>query len=267
MYNNNLVAVITINDKILREDKNGVYYLPVNSEYAIRLKNLSDKKAAVSIYIDGQNILNGRKIIVGAKSSETIERFLQNDLEKGYKLKFIEKTSRIEKHRGNKIEDGIVRIEFQFEKPNLFDFDWPKHTLSDPDPLIYKYNPYTPNYDIRSKDFNSQTIKIENHISNIQNLALKCSCTAQASFMTETSSEVNGITVGGSDSNQSFKEGYISELEPTKHIICLQLKGVKETGQMVEKPLLTKEKITCPICGTKNSSKNKFCPECGTRIR
>ena len=116
MYKKDFICVIKINDgKILREHNN-IIHLPFGSEYNICLKNLRNEKALVSVEIDGADVLNGSKLIVNGNSTINLERFLE-DLDKGNRFKFIEKTEKISEYRGDKVEDGIIRIEFQFEKP------------------------------------------------------------------------------------------------------------------------------------------------------
>ena len=75
-----------------------------------------------------------------------------------------------------------------------------------------------------------------------------------------------GITGKGSESQQSFTEGYIGAVESEKYVICLQLKGYKKDGSEVKKCLTVNEKVICELCGTKNSSRCKYCFECGNYL-
>jgi hypothetical protein len=120
MYNNKLVAAIKASGKVLREQKdndgNTVTYLPFGSEYSIYLKNLNSVRASVKVSIDGKDVL-GTSLIVNANSELNLERFLNNgNFNSGNRFKFIERTASVEQHRGIQAEDGLVRIEFQFEK-------------------------------------------------------------------------------------------------------------------------------------------------------
>ena len=53
MYNNQLVASLKANGKILREFKDTVY-IPFGSEYSFLLKNLNTTRALVNVFIDGE---------------------------------------------------------------------------------------------------------------------------------------------------------------------------------------------------------------------
>ena len=55
-YNNQFVAVVKVNGKILREI-NDVVTLPFGTEYSIMLKNLSPNDCVATIEIDGQNVM------------------------------------------------------------------------------------------------------------------------------------------------------------------------------------------------------------------
>ena len=74
-----------------------------------------------------------------------------------------------------------------------------------------------------------------------------------------------GITVKGSESYQTFVDGYINTLETTSHVIVLHLKGYNQ-NKKVEEPIYVKTKITCETCGKHNPSINKFCSNCGTAL-
>ena len=117
MYKNNFAAAIRVNGKILKEFKDTVY-VPFNSEYEIRLKNLSpSQRCGVSITIDGQSVTDGR-VIVDIGQTLDLERFIKNH-DHGNRFKFIERTSKIEEHRGIKIDDGLIVIKYTFENKAL----------------------------------------------------------------------------------------------------------------------------------------------------
>ena len=117
MYNQKLVASIKANGKVLREFKDTVY-IPFGSEYSFLIKNLNTQRAVVNVFIDGENVVPGGLVIDPGRTVD-LERWIKNgNLSEGNKFKFIERTSAIENGpRGIKLEDGLVRIEFQFEKP------------------------------------------------------------------------------------------------------------------------------------------------------
>ena len=117
MYQSKLVASLKANGKILREFKDTVY-IPFGSEYSFLLKNLHTQRAVVNIFIDGDNIVDGG-LVINAGQEVNLERYVKNgNLTEGNRFKFIERTQAVEDGpRGIKLEDGLVRIEFQYEKP------------------------------------------------------------------------------------------------------------------------------------------------------
>jgi len=152
MFNKQLVTCVKVAGKILKE-KGDKVFIPFGSEYSLYLKNLNSLRAAVRIEIDGQSVTDGQDLIIQPNSSVDIERFIKNgNLSSGNKFKFIERTGKIEAHRGIGGEDGLLRVEFQFEKV------YPKtivntiktvheHIHHDYyDPWHYPYRPWRPYY-------------------------------------------------------------------------------------------------------------------------
>ena len=125
MYQSKLVASLKANGKILREFKDTVY-IPFGSEYSILIKNLNSVRACVNIFLDGENVVPGGLVVDPGRTVD-LERWVKNgNLSEGNRFKFIERTAAIEEGpRGIKLEDGLVRIEFQFEKPRpVFQPKW-----------------------------------------------------------------------------------------------------------------------------------------------
>lgn len=245
MFKDSFVACVKAGGKILREDKSTVF-MPFGSEYSILMKNLESKKAVVSISIDGQDVLDGKKLIVNANSELELERFLEK-LDKGNKFRFIEKTAKISEHRGDKIDDGIIRVEFQFEK-----------SLPTYSPLVYPTGVrYGGQSILRSTSFS---------VSNTTSVSYDSIPLESAPPMAASSPAVteDGITVKGSESAQQFAQGYVGALEQEKHVITLQIKGVKDSGTVVEQPITVQTKKKCPTCGTTSKGTAKYCSECST---
>lgn len=114
MYQSKMAFAIKVNGKILKEFKDTVY-IPFGSEYSILIKNLHTTRAVVNVFIDGVN-QTPSGLVVNALSECNFERSLLNgSLTTGNKFKFIERTSAVEEHRGVQLEDGLVRLEYQFE--------------------------------------------------------------------------------------------------------------------------------------------------------
>ena len=96
MYKNKLVAVIKSKGKVLREFGE-IVNLQFQSEYSIFLKNLSSKRAVINITVDG-DIVTGDGLVLDARSEVELERFIDS----AHKFKFIERSDKIENHRGIK---------------------------------------------------------------------------------------------------------------------------------------------------------------------
>lgn len=117
MYKEQLAVAIKVGDQVLREFGDKVY-VPFGSEYKILIKNENSVRAQVRVTVDGQDATEGVSLIVRPGQSMDLERFIKNqNLNEGNKFKFIERTAKVEKHRGIGISDGLIRVEFQYEKP------------------------------------------------------------------------------------------------------------------------------------------------------
>ena len=126
VYSQKLVACVKVNGQILREDGGqgrpgyGPEYqvtVPFGSEYSLYLKNLNSVRVQVKVSVDSQDATEGTWLVIQPNSSIELERFIKNgNLNRGNRFKFVERTSKIEKHRGIGGEDGLIRIEYQTEK-------------------------------------------------------------------------------------------------------------------------------------------------------
>ena len=248
MYSEKLVVAIKSNKQVLKENK-GTIQIPFGKEFSIFLKNLNSVRAQAKVSIDGSDVLNGTSLIIDANSELELERYLK-DLSTGNKFKFISRTEEIEEHRGIKAEDGLVRVEFQFEKV-LPKWEPDKIYYRDPSDY-YGSGGYKSFVGSRSSGMILNSTKTKSLLSSN-------SCSTQAS------SDV-GITVPGSISNQKFNmvQGFL--LEDEKHVIVLHLTGMNENEKPVIKPVTVKAKPRCVTCGTINKATHKFCGKCGTSL-
>lgn len=258
VYNKNFVVAIKHKNSILREIDSSVY-LPFNSDYSILLKNLSSQTAVANVTIDGEDVLGGHAVVVKPNSDFELKRFLlKSDMNKGPRFKFIEKTNEIEKHRGNRVDDGIVRVEYRFQRQ----MEHSTHTITYIPWIYYPYQgyPYDPyactgtintNYD----NYQSDNVTTCNY-SNV----------TTASTPSTPTMNNDGITVKGEEVNQSFHREFVSNLEDDSHVICIRLKGGTGPKNVVQKPLTVKAKIQCSVCGKSNKSFNKFCGRCGNNL-
>lgn len=267
-HRNNFVASIKAHGKILREIDNQVI-LPFQTEYSILLKNLDSRKASVTISIDGQDVLYGKSLILNPDTSIEIERFVDNVIQ-GNKFKFIKKTQEISEHRGDKIDDGLVRVAYRFEryKQEFPLYQLPYHYFP---PYIHNYPSYpiypwvtycnsggsggNPNIGQAVGGDIKGFVSSNNTTLTVSNSGGAMNCSAPLSSKVE-----DGITVQGSKSEQQFNYGYIGELEESSHVIVIGLKG----SDKIDSPITVKTKFQCPTCG--KSSKDKFCGNCGTSL-
>lgn len=276
-YKDHFVVEVKCNGKFLRV-KDGAVYLPFGSEYTLLLKNLNSKKASVKVHIDGQDALDYSSLIISGNAQAELEGFLSGTVARN-KFKFINKTKEIQEHRGDKADDGIIRVEFAFEKPKpktvIHDHHEHHHHHHHHDHNYWHWWPYTYTADPSP---NKDTIRYasstgeKSNLGDIQAFNASGDMSRSVSNVVEDSLGVEslgsplndeGITVKGSECYQSFRYGSIGELEQSE-VIIIQLKGLAQTGTTVEKPVTVKTKLECPTCGTKSKSSFKFCPNCGT---
>jgi hypothetical protein len=279
MYNSKLVASIKANGKVLREFKDTVY-VPFGSEYSILLKNLNTVRALINIYIDGDNIVPGG-LVLNAGQEIDLQRAIRNgNMNEGNKFKFIERTGKIEDHRGVKIEDGLIRVEFQFEKvyKRQDGIQWNTTTLGSID--------YSPSWQPTSMDSYSSGILRNTTTSTPKSITGTAACadmSYSATSMAVGSATINasstmlqsfnaapqtetGITVAGSKSEQKFVTVGNFTCEPKKHNIILKLLGETEDNKAIREPITVKAKPKCTTCGKQNKATAKFCNECGTAL-
>ena len=251
MYKNNFVAVIKNSGKILRE-RGGIVYLPFGSEYSILLKNKDVRRANVTVEVDGQDVLNGHSLIVNGNESQEIKGFMRN-MSRTNKFRFIKKTKEIQEHRGDRIDDGLVRVTYQFEKP--FRIKPPKIWIDGPkwsDGGTGHWTYYNSNTGGGTSNCSSSNCFYSSDMSR----SVKCSSPIAD----------EGITVKGKDISQQYTTGFMGQLETEISTIILQLRGQTATNRKVNKPVTVKTRLKCSTCGRRNKSTNRYCYNCGTYL-
>jgi hypothetical protein len=248
MYSNNFAAAIKVNGKILREFGDTVY-LPFGSEYEIRLKNINTSRTKVTVEIDGENVTGGG-LILNPSETVDLERFIRNgNLSEGNRFKFIERTNKIENHRGIKLEDGLISIRYEFE------ISLPTYTL------FPQNNPYT-----KSVPINYYVGGSGRYTCNVRgslNAPIENSINTNAALsLNET-----GITVEGSRSNQKFNTTLWNGSIGGMNVLNIKLLGETEENKKVREPVTVKTKLECKTCGTINPATSNFCSECGTSLQ
>lgn len=235
MYKAQMVTAIKVDGHCLREEGSTVH-LPFGTEYAIYLRNLNlIQRAVLNITIDGNNV-SGNGLVLAAGQTAELERAINNNLNSGHKFKFLERTAGIEAHRGIRPEDGLIIINYQFEKPPQLNYD-----------CIHTY--------------------FKNNIRGVQCYA---SGTKHQSLSVNGSNQV-GITGAGSVSNQSFNSTNVGVLEPQTYTIVYQLLGgvqfKDEPIQTIRKPVTVNVKKVCSLCGRKYLSSALFCSDDGNALQ
>ena len=280
MYRNKFVGCVRVGGQILREFGDSVR-VPFGSEYELYFRNLENRKVKVSVSIDGTDVLEGRSLIIDPNSTAELTRFIKNgNLTSGNRFKFIEKTGKIQAHRGNKIEDGLIRIEFEYEmefpkyeppvRITLPRDPWPKRPYAPVDP----YNPpitYTAGAD------DDRLMGVAGTLRGFQAKCMSGSvgsanAAAASSYATlNSAASVNdsGITVAGSQSNQEFNTVFGFVGCGTKEVMVIRLIGDigQEESVPVTTPITVRTKIRCETCGELNLATNNFCTDCGTSLR
>lgn len=269
MFKEGLVAVIVANGKIVREMNSGgtsTVYLPFGSEYSIRFKNNDSRRAAVNVTIDDRDVLGGRRLVVDPNSESEIEGFLEasGNIAKNA-FRFIEKTDKIRDHRGDKINDGIVRIEFQYENP-----PYRSPQLDRYDDYLGRYPKPRPMWQNSNSNVLRKSRGIETPTTGgfvgpagfaAPSAGFQCNVRNDSESLDFNDA---GITVAGSHVNQHFGTTTLGSLDSTKHVIVFELRGAKTNGQPIVQPVLSRQKVQCPTCGKHCKSSAKFCAECST---
>lgn len=262
VHNQKLIVSLKVKNKHLRDytkDGESVVYLPFGEEYSIFIKNLHPERAVVDIDIDGRNaitglVVNGNNARGFNLNSVELERFHDGDQYSGYKFKFIEKTEKVREHRGEGPEDGLITVTWKYEKPK---------------PVVWN---------VARRKTRGGTILGDCDFG--EETTLFASAVPQAGGMSlSMPANEDGITAEGSESYQSFQSVSVGPLEAETHSIVIKLKG--DVGQTKPVPggdkmqyettriktaVTTRTRVTCKNCGTRQTSNNKFCKECGSNL-
>lgn len=277
MYSDRLAIAVKTNGKVLREFEDTVF-IPFGTEYSILIKNLNTVRCSVKLSIDGEDTADGNSFIVPANGSIEIERFLTSgNLKQGNRFKFIERTDRVAEHRGgNRVDDGLIRIEYEFEREPPKMTTWPPSNGNMIWTVTSGYTNGDPNA-LRSRSFDGgpQAVYSANAAFNLQggrgsSLGGErlCSSDVISNYASATASmPINdtGVTTKGSVSNQQFVEAAHLFSDGIKHAMVVRLRGLID-AVAVAKPVTVQQKPKCTGCGKINKATAKFCNECGTSL-
>jgi hypothetical protein len=244
MYSNKLAIAIKSSGKVLREFDDQVF-LPFGSEYSLFIKNKNSVRASVKVEIDGTDVTQGVSLVVDPNDEIELERFIRNgNLSQGNRFKFIERTTAVEKHRGIKVDDGLVRVSFQFERPQE------------------RYLKGYPTWDYMNIGSIGDTGNF-NNVGRGYSSSVSGSLTASGAVSSNAISP--GITAPGSVSSQEFNTVNSFPLELQRHVIVLRLVG-EVLGKSVTNSVTTRSRSACVTCGHLSKSNARFCSQCGTSL-
>lgn len=258
VYKDNFIVVVKHNGRIMREI-NGSVKLPFGSEYSILLKNKDSRTAVAKIEIDGEDVMGGHRYIIPSNTTRELKGFLKGMNAKN-RFRFIKKTKEISKFRGDRLDDGLVRVEFWYEQkqeppwvvyPHIFNINWDS-TIDD------SSGTGSCGHQI---SYTSQTSGLTKYSSGL--------VTSSISHNVSEPLSNEGITVKGSRIDQQFQYGNVGTLETTSSVIIIKLIGeTKRAGRVVKikKPITVRTRIQCPTCGRKWKPTMNFCGRCSTAL-
>ena len=285
VYCAQMVAVLKVNGKVMREVRqNGTdtIFLPFGSEYEIQFNNMSPNRAAIKVEVDGKDALSGRRLVLDANSESSLKGVMdEHGNSAKNRFKFIKMTDKIEEHRGIGARDGLIRIEYQFEKPYTPPYlpplrpidtweaqpEWPDKRRFKGTKGILRSGPSG------QSSGGEREVRTLGSLYHAQNCSMGgdigCSGVETQGFCKNTDSyqtSDKGITVAGSIVNQQFGTTYLRDLFPEKHAIVFELRGKTSDDAEVRTARTTKTRVACNTCGRHNKSHAKFCAECGTYL-
>lgn len=257
VYKDNFIAVVKHNGSIMREI-NGAVKLPFGSEYSILLKNKDSRTAVASIEIDGEDVMGNHRYIVPGNTTRELKGFLKGMNAKN-RFRFIKKTKEISEFRGDRLDDGLIRVEFWYEQKQaepwvIYYNSWPI------------YQTFTPHDSSKlgathQCTYTSHTLGSTGNDSGIVSSSMACEVSQPLSE--------EGITVKGSKTDQQFHYGNVGTLETSSSVIIIKLVGgTEKAGRVikVKKPITVKTRIQCPTCGKKWKPIMSFCGRCSTAL-
>jgi hypothetical protein len=278
VFQNKLVAAIKVNGQVLRET-DGTVIVPFGSEYSILVKNLNAVRAQVKVSVDGADATSGTWLVISPNASLELERFIRDgNWDAGNRFKFIERTNKIENHRGIKADDGIVRVEYQIERVRpVVDIPIP-HYYEVPRPY-YPPCPPRPRWPFDRRSTISQRRPMRPMSTRSAPTAMGARSLGHPSSRPSASSAPKrtpimdsaqrrndvGITVPGSRSDQSFVRADWFETTGQSEVLILHLRGAI-AGKAVIRAVTVKTKLPCSTCGKTSKAGADFCASCGTAL-
>jgi len=280
MYKNNFIVAVKCGGRILRE-VGDLVSLPFGSEYSLLLKNKFARPAVIKVEIDGQDVLNDNKLVIYPNGETELKGFMVDNIVRN-RFKFIKKTTEIVRHRGDKLDDSFIRVEFQYEKAireTIHEIIHHRHVYHDPpyfwhhprSPWFYQGDYVYSNGTVNRDDFNSLTTNSVYCSSGACGSSYKgagmgdVTLTNSAGLSMPEIKEDEGITVKGSEAYQAFNPVQTEELEANTEVIILKLKGTTN-GNTIKEAITVHSVRICETCGRSSKPLDKFCGNCGTAL-
>ena len=203
----NFVVNVLLNNEPVKEI-NGVVVIPFESEYEILIKNNNHRRAVATVTIDGSNISSYGDIVIPPYCSLKLERFITSSLNEGKKFKFVP-LDNPQVDDPTREENGIIKVVFKLEKEHYL--EWSDETYEIPSPYIWP------------KDEGFKYYWQWNDCDDIDLFKLDTSGNI-TTFL--DSSSLDGATIGGSMSDQTFHNIDIETDESEFWLIEIKLKGI-----------------------------------------
>ena len=272
-YQDRMVVVVEVGGKVLREH-DGAVRLPFGSDYGLRLKNMNSRRAVVSVSVDGEDVLTDNQIVVEPDDDVCLAGFMEANGQVRRQFRFIQKTDDIVKHRGDRLDDGMIRVEFRYERPEPETrrvetvhrdyYDWPPPRPV-PVPWVQPW-PYPGVFwnctSPLGKTFYSSSAS---HPPMTTGASTGLWTNVECSHLGSPAAD-EGITVRGGRAGQSFRSVDVGDLETGSGVIVLRLRGTGKGGDPVKAAVTTRRRVPCPTCGRKSGSGAEFCSKCGTSL-
>lgn len=275
-YKNRFAAVIKVKGRHVAEESGGVFRVPFGSSYSIFMKNMDTRKALVYATIDGEDVLNGNALVIDANSTQELGGYMRGQIEK-FDFKFMRKTADVSEHRGDRIDDGIIRIEFAFEEGVHLRFDAPVHMHSESMHLKHWHYDVVDRIDETLPEHTIQGMMTESSSSeSCSNRSVKSfgnfvttnhagdsSLDFSASYAPDTQEQ--GYSVPGASRNVPYRYASIGSVGPSE-VLILRLVGATKSGAHIQQPTVTRTHKTCSTCHKSNTYQATYCMRCGANL-
>ena len=245
MHSNSFVIGVRDSKRnVLREIGDKVF-LPFHEEYSLIIKNNNAVRACCAVSIDGTDVLGGGELILDARGSIDLERFIvDGDLSGGQRFKFVPLDDG-QVADPSEPKNGIIEVKFWKELPP------PVLEVCKRPEIIY-LDSLTP----RGNSGKTEAI----YTCNLGNSPTIKPDSCNLDMVVGEA----GATVAGGYSGQRFRHGNFGVKDGGPTVIRLRMVGKK-----VRCPLTVQEtkKIHCVSCGKKAAFNDNHCRHCGAKLK